>query len=65
MNLYIVQEVNTSEVIGVYDTFASAKIAGEIWTSSFYIVEKTLNATPDVGKSCIRLSPSVIYDSTI
>jgi hypothetical protein len=65
MNLYIVQEVNTSEVIGVYDTFSAAKIAGEIWTSSFYIVEKTLNATPDVGKSFIKIPSSVIYDSTI
>lgn len=63
MNLYIVQEINTSEVIGIYDTFTAAKIAGEIWTPSFYIVEKTLNATLD--KSCNRLSSSIIYDSTI
>lgn len=64
MILYIVQEANTSEVIGAYDTFESAKIAGEIWTSSFYIVEKTLNAPPNVSKSGGRLS-KVIYDTNM
>ncbi len=64
MILYVVQEVNTSEVIGVYDTFDAAKIAGEIWTTQFYIVEKTLNAPPDVGRSGGRLS-KVVYDTVL
>lgn len=64
MSLYIVQEANTSEVIGVYDTFESAKIAGEIWTQQFYIVEKVLNAPPETGRSGGRLS-KVIYDTLL
>ena len=62
MILYIVQEADTSEVIGAYDTFEAAKIAGEIWTSRFYIVEKTLNSPPETGRSGGRLL-KVIYDT--
>lgn len=62
MSLYIVQEFNTSEVIGVYDTFESAKIAGEIWTRQFYIIEKILNSPPQTSRSGGRLS-TVIYDT--
>lgn len=59
--LYIVQETTSLEVIGVYDTFESAKIAGEIWTREFIIVEKNLNSPPAVDTKAARKT-SIVYE---
>lgn len=64
MNLFIVLEYDTHEVIGVYDTFAAAKIAGEIWVNRFYIVERVLNAPAVINSSGGRVN-SIIYDTNM
>lgn len=63
-DLYIVQETNSMEVIGVYDTLESGKVAGEIWTKQFIIIRKTLNSPCDMDSSYRRTS-QVIYESGI
>lgn len=63
--LYIVQENNSMEVIGVYDSIEAAKIAGEIWTKQFIIIHKILNSPCDVDSSSYRRQTKVIYESGI
>lgn len=63
--LYVVQETNSLEVIGVYDSLEAAKVAGEIWTKQFFIVHKTLNSPCDIDSSSYRRKSKVIYESGI
>jgi hypothetical protein len=65
MDLFIVQEMNSMEIIGVYDTIDAAKIAGEIWTKHFVVIQKTLNSPCDVDSSSKRRSLKVVYESQI
>jgi len=64
-DLFIVQEMNSMEIIGVYDTLDAAQIAGEIWTKHFVVIQKTLNSPCDVDSSSKRRSLKVVYESQI
>jgi len=62
-DFYVVQENNSMEVIGVYDTLEAAIVAGEIWTKQFIIIRKTLNSPCEVDAASYRRKYDVIYES--
>lgn len=56
MLIYIVQELNSMEIIGVYDTLENAKLAGKFHTKNYIVVEEEINN--NVNKRKIR----VVYE---
>lgn len=63
--VYVVQDTETNDIIGVYDTLESAETSGEIWTSAFIIIPKILNSPPDIdSKACRKPSVTYFYKST-
>jgi hypothetical protein len=63
MNLYVVLEDNTSNLLGVFDSLEAAKMCGEVWAKSFYIIECTLNSPPNTSSSGHRKNFPCVYES--
>ena len=63
MNVYVVLEDNTGNLLGVFDNLESAKNCGEVLTKSFYVIECSLNSLPNISSDGYRKHFLTVYES--